>query len=64
MLGAHTIPAMAGNMMNTQITVLVLEHGEVLLHGTAALVEEVLDIRRDAAEADDNKTDAVRREQQ
>lgn len=48
MLGARIAPAMVGNMMNAQITVLVLEHEEVLLHGSAAQVEEVLDISRDA----------------
>ena len=45
MLGARTAPAMVGNVMNAQITALVLEYEEVLLHGTAAQVEEVLDIQ-------------------
>ncbi|KFZ17493.1 hypothetical protein V502_04570 [Pseudogymnoascus sp. VKM F-4520 (FW-2644)] len=48
---------MLGNIMNAQITALVLDHEEVLLHGTAAQVEEVLDIRWDVAEEADNKTD-------
>ncbi|KFY14460.1 hypothetical protein V492_02604 [Pseudogymnoascus sp. VKM F-4246] len=47
-LGSRTVPAMAGNVLDAQVTALVLEHEEALLHNTAAEVEEVLNRRRDA----------------
>ncbi|KFY79752.1 hypothetical protein V499_01293 [Pseudogymnoascus sp. VKM F-103] len=49
-LGSRKVPALAGNLMDSQIDALVLETEEVLLFDTAAQVEEMLNSRRDAAE--------------
>ncbi|KFY31437.1 hypothetical protein V493_01109 [Pseudogymnoascus sp. VKM F-4281 (FW-2241)] len=48
-LGSRTVPALIGNIVDAQITSLLLENEEALLHDTSAQVEEILNSRRDRA---------------